>query len=250
MLNRLKKWTNELLGKFDAQLIRRPSLSLDIKQGKYRWLQERNINTVIDVGANTGQFAELIREILPSAMIYSFEPLESCFKELTVKGASLMPMQSFNIALGDKAATVMMNRNEFTPSSSLLKMGQKHLQAFPFTERVTNERITIRTLDDFSSQLTLKSPVLAKLDVQGYELKVLKGARKTLPRIDILILETSFVELYKGQPLFDEIYQHLRSNHFRYIGSFGQIPHPIDGTILQSDSIFVNSRMRGTGLRR
>ena len=153
-------------------------------------------------------------------------------------------MKCFCVALGDKEEMATMNRNEFSPSSSLLKMGDKHREAFPYTERVTNERIKVRKLDRMASELTLKPPVLAKLDVQGFELKVLKGGKRTLSSIDILIVETSFVELYENQPLFDDIYQYLQKNHFRYVGSFGQIPNPVDGAILQSDSIFVNLRIR------
>ena len=100
----------------------------------------------------------------------------------------------------------------------------------------------IRPLDDVAPELSLKSRVLLKADVQGYELNVLAGAEKTLSLIDILILETSFVELYEKQPLFHDVYDYLHQRQFTYAGSFDQILNPSNGAVLQADSIFFNAK--------
>ncbi|MBI3006521.1 MAG: FkbM family methyltransferase [Ignavibacteriales bacterium] len=214
-------------------------MARDIARGKYSWLQEMDIATVLDIGANTGAFAEMMRQILPQAMIYSFEPLESCYKQLISKAPVLRPMQCFQFALGQEHAIKTMYRNDYSPSSSLLPMGKRVHEAFPFTRHAVEEQIVVRSLDEVAGELFLKKPILLKADVQGYELNVLTGAEKTLPMIDILILETSFVELYVGQPLFDEVYQFLHDRRFSYSGSLGQILDPSKGVILQEDSIFV-----------
>jgi hypothetical protein len=80
-----------------------------------------------------------------------------------------------------------------------------------------------------------------KIDVQGYELNVLRGAEKTLIDVDIILIETSFYELYKNQPLFKDIYDFLSNRGFDYYGSFEQLYDLRDGRILQADSIFISN---------
>ena len=230
------------MGVAGYRITRSPSLAHDIASGKYRWLQEMNIATVLDIGANQGQFAEMIRQVLPHAMIYSFEPLESCFKELTAKARSLMPIQCFPFALGKAKEKMTMRHNSFSPASSLLPMGERVQEIYPLTKGFTEELVEVRALDEVVSLLEMNPRILMKADVQGYELNVLAGAEKTLPLIDVLILETSFAVLYDQQPLFDDIYSFLFDRQFNYAGSFGQIHDPSTGATLQEDSIFLNTR--------
>jgi FkbM family methyltransferase len=237
--NELKRWVNGVLGVTGYHLTRRPSIRGDIARGRYRWLQQRNIATVLDIGANTGQFAFLMRQVLPHAMIYSFEPLRSCFDELSAKTTGLGTFRCYPFALGSEDGEVIMHHNDFSPSSSILPMARSHREAFPHTAHATTERVTVRALDNLAPQLDLRPPILAKVDVQGYELNVLRGAERTLTLVDVLIVETSFVELYEGQPLFREVYQWLVDHRFLYAGDLEQVRSRSDGTVLQADSIFL-----------
>jgi len=139
----------------------------------------------------------------------------------------------------------IIHHNEFSASSSILQMGNRHRDAFPHTQNAVDENISVCVLDEVAKDLELEGRVLAKIDVQGYELNVLLGAERTLPLIDILIIETSFEELYEGQPLFYDVHQFLHDRHFRYAGAFHQMFNPSDGAMLQEDSIFVNTRQAG-----
>lgn len=221
------------------QFSRSPSVANDIRRNKYRWLQERGIATVLDIGANTGQFASMIREILPEVMIYSFEPIETSFRELKSNAAALGPIECLPYALGESDAVMEMHKNDFSASSSILEMHSRHAEAFPMTARSVIEKVQVRSLDAIVSQLTLKPKVLAKIDVQGYEMNVLKGAEKSLAAIDALIVETSFETLYEQQPLFDEVYRFLLGRGFGYAGNFDQAADPRTGAILQADGIFL-----------
>lgn len=79
--------------------------------------------------------------------------------------------------------------------------------------------------------------------MQGYETKVILGGKQTISRAAIVIAETSFQELYEGQPLFNEVYEMLKDLGLRYAGSLGpQLMNPTDGSALQADSLFINSR--------
>lgn len=83
--------------------------------------------------------------------------------------------------------------------------------------------------------------MLVKIDVQGYEDRVIRGGQRVISRAKVLIVETSFQTLYDGQPLFEDIYDTLLKMGFRYIGALWQLRSPLNGSILQADSIFVKT---------
>ena len=204
----------------------------------YQWLKGKDIHTIFDVGANTGQFASQFHQFFPNAEIYSFEPLENCYNQLLKRMGHVPKFHAFNFALGDKAGKTKIHHNNFSPSSSLLPMEELHKKAFPHTDKVLIEEIDIRCLDDVTENLCIKDNVLIKIDVQGFEDKVILGGEKLISRASVLILETSFQPLYKGQPLFDDIYEMLKQKGFVYSGTEHTIRNPNDGSILQCDSVF------------
>jgi FkbM family methyltransferase len=205
------------------------------------WLLNANIKTVFDIGANTGQFASLIHEVLPEAFIYSFEPLEECYQKLKTKEREIANFKAFNVALGDTDGEIEFHRNEFSASSSILPMADLHKQNYPFTDKEYLSKVKVARLDDIAKDLVIEGDLLIKIDVQGYEDKVIQGGRSLINRATILLIETSFNPLYLGQPLFGDIYECLRDD-FHYMGSLyqSQSTSRIDGSILQEDSIFIN----------
>jgi FkbM family methyltransferase len=229
---------NNVLRVTGFQLSRGPSLSRDIAEGRYGWLQDMKIATILDVGANVGQFAGKIREIIPDAMMYSFEPLEECFRRLTALSPSLSPVRCFQYALGESDGVVTMHKNDFSASSSIFPLSQEHREAYPFSRKTNDIQVTVRSLDSLAEEIALAPPLLLKADIQGYELNMLKGAERTLPLVHAVILETSFVELYEGQPLFHDIYQYLHDRGFIFAGSMEQVAHPANGIPLQADAVF------------
>ena len=226
---------------YDFELGHSQYLPNRIKSGEFDWLRQRDIKTVLDVGANTGQFATIINTILPESFIYSFEPLQQCFTSLQQNTKRIENIKCFRFALGHEQAEVMMHANEFSPSSSILEMADLHKNAFPYTKNSTNEPVEVRTLDSVLPQLELQKNVLAKIDVQGYELDVLRGASEALRLIDTLIIETSYYELYASQPLFDDVYSFMAKNGFIFRGNFDQVKSAANGEVLQGDAIFTRS---------
>jgi FkbM family methyltransferase len=206
---------------------------------KFIWISSLGINTVIDIGAHIGEFAMKIHAIVPDASIFSFEPLEAAFRQLQANLAPVPKFHAFRYALGDSNTTEAMHRNEFGPSSSLLPMTDIHKKAFPFTVRDTPETVEVRRLDDLAEDLCLQDNVLVKIDVQGYEDKVILGGERLISRAKLIVIEVSFQMLYERQPLFDEIYRTLRCKGFVYIGSLHQLRSPLDGSILQADALFL-----------
>lgn len=209
------------------------------EKGPYAYLDSLNIRSVIDIGAHTGEFAIMIRELLPAAEVTCFEPLQLEFQQLQEKLGGKTGFRAFNYAVGDCNESVDMWRNEFSQSSSLLPMTKLHKEAFPESERETVEKVEVRRLDDVLDPAAIQPEVLVKIDVQGFEDKVLAGAPRTLASAKAVIVEVSFHELYEGQPLFDDVYERLRQKGFTYQGNLYQLVDPRDGRVLQADALFV-----------
>jgi len=203
------------------------------------WLRRFDIKTVIDIGASTGQFASACLYAMPEVFIYSFEPEPESFRILQKKMLKSGRWKGYNIALGSKEGIVRFYRSEFAESSSLLPMTNVHLSEFPWTEFTNEIMVKMTTLDNLLSELDLQPGVLMKIDVQGYELEVLKGAVRTLQRVDICIIECSFEPLYENSPLWNDVYSFLYSHGFEYRGAWDQLRASSDNRILQQDSIFI-----------
>jgi len=208
---------------------------------RFLWLTSLGLRTVFDVGAHAGEFALMMHRILPDVAIISFEPLAEPFEQLQRNMGSIPNFRAFNCALGAETSSQEMHHNEFSPSSSLLAMADLHKEAFPFTKLVSGEPVEVRRLDDVARDVLAEKEILIKIDVQGYEERVLLGGQDLIARSRILIIEVSFKTLYEGQPLFDDIYRHLGEKGFKYMGNFDQLLSPADGSVLQADAIFIKN---------
>jgi FkbM family methyltransferase len=228
----MKEWFKRALGSMGFEIHRRKT---------DRWLRGMGIRTVLDIGANEGQFAWMIHALLPEARIYAFEPLEDCYRKLRYRMRRVPLFQAFNLALGAEEGIKEMHRSEFSPSSSLLPMRQLHKQAFPKSRRTRVEPVEVARLDLIAHQLEWEEKLLIKIDVQGYEREVIKGGPATISRAVVLVVETSFESLYEGQPLFEDVLEMLKDLGFRYHGNLDQIWSPVDGSVLQADALFVKA---------
>jgi FkbM family methyltransferase len=202
------------------------------------WIVAYGIKTVLDVGAHMGEFACRIRAILPDAGLVCFEPLQHPFSKLREQFEGDPNFRAVNCALGDMAGQFGMHHNEFSPSSSLLPMADLHKKSFPFAVEEKAEVIEVRRLSDVAREMNLQYPLLLKLDVQGYEDKVIAGGEDVVARATIIIVEVSYETLYDGGPLFDDIYRILKARGFTYRGNFEQVLSPKDSRALQGDAIF------------
>jgi FkbM family methyltransferase len=204
-----------------------------------QWLQQIPIATIIDVGSNIGQFAARSRLLYPNSQIYAFEPLADCFAQLTHRFSGDKKFAGFRVALGAAEGTSTFHRNDYSPSSSLLEMEKLHEQTFTYTRAHSQVSVPVRRLDAVLPELDLKPDILLKLDVQGFEDRVLDGAQELLRQTRVVISEVSFEALYKDQAQFEDIYRRLTAAGFRYHGNWEQLFSPVDGRVLQADAIFL-----------
>ncbi|MEK6675405.1 MAG: FkbM family methyltransferase [Planctomycetota bacterium] len=170
---------------------------------------------ILDCGANKGQMAEGFRRLYPKAAIYSFEPVSSVFEELKVRclplGAHPIPL-----AVGDFDGRATIHLTASPEANSLLGY-QEGNPCAKWTREVGEEQVTVCTLDGWCHNFGIdpRRIDIIKLDVQGAELKALYGASEVLQSAKLILLEVSFVKIYKDCPLFPEIDAFLTECGFR-----------------------------------
>ncbi len=193
--------------------------------------------TVIDVGANKGQFAVYAQMRWPQARLICVEPLPDPRAKLdrVTRGRAVI----HDCALGAASGEGQMHLATRADSSSLLALGARQKAIFGMEESGTLP-VSIRRLDACVAPL-LTRPCLVKIDVQGFELEVLKGATELLPVVDAVYVEASFVELYKGQALEEAIRTFLQEAGFRLDGVFNECVH--EGERVQADLLFRQGRI-------
>ena len=207
---------------------------------KFTWLRNLGIDTVFDIGANVGQWAFYIRQVLPEARIISVEPLPECYGALTAHFKADGRFTAVCCAVSDYDGDTEFRRSSFNQSSSVLPMGDLHKACFPFSAGEEAIRVPCRTLDALAGEFGALGRILVKMDVQGIEDRVIRGGLKTLSEAKVVVCETSFVELYDGQCLFKDVADLLYPLGFTYAGTWEEpLRDPRDGMCLEEDSIFV-----------
>lgn len=176
------------------------------------------VDTVFDVGANEGESALNFMQLFPEAIIYSFEPLPEAYASLDAISRLYNRLVPVNVALGAESGSALLNRNTLQTTSSLLSTActSKAYLRGPALSTQRKVDISVKTLDAIADEFTIGAIDLLKIDVQGYELNVLKGASQMLRsgRIRVIVLEVNFAPLYEQQACFQEICRFLQSHSY------------------------------------
>jgi FkbM family methyltransferase len=228
-----------------AKLLRRGSYRAALRRGRVaaaveheRLLQSLDCATVVDIGANRGQFALVSRHCFPNARIFSFEPLakpQDSFR--TVLGNDPLVML-YPVAIGEESGKKEMHVSAMDDSSSLLPITPLQSQLYTGTQEVGTEVVTVAKLADYIQPDDIRRRALLKIDVQGFEVQALRGCQPLLREFDFVYVECSFVELYRGQALVDDVIAYLSENRFRLQGVYNLSYDP-SGWAIQADLLFV-----------
>ncbi len=207
-------------------------------------LKHHGVDIVLDVGANTGQFAAAMRRAGYDGRIVSFEPLSGAHEKLLAeseKDADWHIAERAAIGSSVGEAEIHISKNSF--SSSLLDMLPSHRDAAPDSEYVDQETVSVQPLDAAAARyLSDSDRPMIKIDTQGYESHVLDGASSVLEQAAGLHLELSFVPLYAGQPIYTELIDRLEASGFSLWGVWSGIHDPATGRMLQFDASFFRDR--------
>lgn len=195
-----------------------------------------DFKTVIDVGANKGQFGYFATMQWPDADIHCFEPLPGPGSRLTDLLKDRVTLHT--CALGSQDGTADMHVASREDSSSLLALGSAQKSMFEMDE-VGTHTVDVKRLDQLIMP-PLRRPTLLKIDVQGFEYEVLEGSAALLPHVDAVFVEASYIELYEGQKLADSVIALLATQGFTLSAAHNE-QHDTKGTLVQADLLFVPS---------
>lgn len=206
-----------------------------------RILSYHDIDLVLDVGANVGQYAQYIRHIGYRGRIVSFEPLSSAHAQLLADSShdrlwEIAPQ----MAIGDQDRDITINISRNSVSSSLLPMLSSHQAMAPDSEYQDKDTVRMHTLDTVAQDYLRPdtSSIYIKIDVQGYEQKVLQGAASILSRVKGFQLELSLIPLYEGEVLFPQMLQIMNDLGFALYAVIPGLTDNASGRLLQLDGIF------------
>ena len=206
---------------------------------EHEHLADLAVGTVVDVGANRGQFTQLAHRIFPTAPIVAFEPIPAV--AATYRRFAPHTAVLHELALGDQNTTAQLNVLALDHSSSLLPVGALQRQLFSGTEVVETIDVDVRRLDSLLDDNEMSDDALLKIDVQGTELATLRGCGALLERFRWVYVECSFGELYEGQDLAGAIVMYLGEHGFS-LARMANAQHTPQQICDQADFLFERVR--------
>jgi FkbM family methyltransferase len=205
---------------------------------RQRLLAEHGIGLVLDVGAHVGEYASRLREGGYSGQIVSFEPERGNHDALVAKAAGDPAWEVERLALSSAEGEAELGVADVF--SSLLEANDQLVGVFERAQPKTTQTVPLRRLDDLEAHASrLDTPTLMKIDVQGHELEVLRGAQASLARIRMVEVELSVVALYEGQAMMLELMVELDRHGFRLVDLEPIGRDRKTGQFMQFDGIFV-----------
>jgi FkbM family methyltransferase len=233
------KYAVKSLVRLTGYKISRCDLITDDEFRRRALFKHHGIDTVVDVGANEGQYASELRRCGYTGEMLSFEPLSDAYKALQQAALSDPKWHVFHTAIGAQDGEAEINISGNSVSSSLLPMLETHIRNAPTSQYRATERVKVSTLDSaLKDVLPSGRRVHLKIDTQGYEREVLAGAQSQLQNVQLLECELSLVPLYQGQALLNEmvvLLDHLGFQPVYFAPGFGDQE---SGHCLQLDGTF------------
>lgn len=218
---------------------------------KKTWFGPRNrieimrrlgVNFVLDVGANIGTYGAELRRDGYKGKIWSYEPASAAFAELEKAAAGDELWKAIHYGCGEHTVITKINVSKDGVSSSLLPMATTMTSNEPRSAYISEETISICSLDEsVLPHLNPADRLWLKVDTQGYEGEVFKGARGLMSRVYALECELSLLPLYEGQPLIDQMIGTIYEMGFRLVGISPVFFEPETSYALQVDGTFVRA---------
>ena len=225
---------------FAQRMMRR--MGLEVRRSTFTrnvmdFVTDRQIDVVLDVGANVGQFAESLRGKGYRGKIVSFEPVSEEYQALAAKAAADANWNVNNFALGDRAETAEINVSESSVFNSLLPVTDAAVRFTETAAPLRTETIEVRTLDDVFP--TAPGNTLLKIDTQGYEQQVLQGGRHLLPMMKGVLMELPIIHLYEATWQFHEAVAFMEEAGFIPAQIHPVNYHPTDSmSLIEVDCLF------------
>ena len=244
MKNFAKNTLRRLVRVTGYDIVKWHPIPVDVAARK-RLLDGFGIDVILDVGANAGQFAVSLRLSMGyRGEIVSFEPLPDAFAHLRGLADQDPAWEAHNVALGEADGQLKLNVSRNRVSSSFLAIRETSTSVEPESAYETECVVTVRSLDSLLPQLDAvkgDSRVMLKLDTQGFESRVIAGAKESLSRMSLVQMEMSLVRLYDDEVLFLDMCNLMRTRGFDLIGLDPGFADVATGRLLQVDGLFARS---------
>lgn len=225
--------------------LHRYALELDPVERRRRMLLAARIDLVLDVGANEGQYALELRKLGYTGRIVSFEPIAEVGRRLRANLAGDAGWDCRGMALGAEDGTARIQVGAESATSSLLEPSEYLMERAAHARSVRSEDVRVARLDGVFEPGWRERRIWLKLDTQGFEMQVLRGATETLPKVQILQLELSLRPLYVGEPGFLEVAGWLSERGLELVGLEPGFVEASTGRLLQSDVLFARPGVFG-----
>lgn len=196
---------------------------------------------IVDVGANRGQFSLVCRRLKPRAQLVAFEPLAEPAAVYRALFAGDERVRLHDCALGTVRGGIDMHVSARDDSSSLLPIGKAQTDNYPGSGAIGTRAVVIGPMTDFIVPGDMGKRNLLKIDVQGYELEVLRSAQSLIRRFDWIYVECSYIPLYDGQPLARDVTDFLAGQGFALLGRYNVSYVQGGRELLQADLLFERS---------
>ena len=196
---------------------------------------------LFDVGASYGVFVDQAQQLWPGCDIHCFEP-EPEYVQILEQRAKRDHRLHVCPALVGSRKHLEREYHFHLGASSLLPNAEP-----PDSASDTRRRAPMVSLDEYCADRGL-APDFLKIDVQGYELEVLRGAERILPGVEVVLTEVNHIEVYRGAPLATDLIGWLADRGYALHDICNFMPRPSDGALWQTDMIFVRhgSRLRAS----
>lgn len=199
-----------------------------------------------DIGANAGHWSYVMHQLNPRLEdVVMFEPQAKLIPGLNALLLPKVRKHIYQCALGDSEQTLTLGGG--TPSASLFEVADNQHHFFPGSVKQESETVEVKILDEIYKTDGLAYPDVIKIDVQGYELNVLRGARTVLAHARYLVIELSMREFYKGQPPLWELWRFLDEEQYVMVDHGFELRSYVSPfELLQFDAVFMNKRFEGS----
>jgi len=236
----MKSLVKNIFHSMGFDIVRHPYTDITPQRDYLKLLDNHNVDLVLDVGANVGQYAADLFKIGYKGQVVSFEPMSkeyALLKKASERNAHWLVAE--RMAIGESNGTIEINISENSVSSSILPLTDYVKENSPSTRYVAKEEVKISTLSDASREYVAKAknPFL-KVDVQGYEEQVLKGAAELMPLLKGIHLEFSLKPLYQNESTMDVMMAMLKQWNFEPWYFTPHTSKDRSGRMMQVDGVF------------
>ncbi|MEN3369006.1 MAG: hypothetical protein V7609_1149 [Verrucomicrobiota bacterium] len=203
--------------------------------------QWRELRYVVDVGANEGQWAHALLDLVAPQKLIMIEPGPASFAALQERFGKLPNIELHNIAIGEANGVTTLRVTRDSTGASLLPPRAEMRELIGSNWAVESEvEVPMRTLDSLLADLTEIS--LLKIDVQGYEREALSGATETLRKTKFVLVELNYMPQYVGGSWFGEIHE-LLTGQYGFVLVDATKPLCLNGRASMSDGLYVSPKL-------